>query len=99
MSLVLLLALPITRAIITTVNIGLVVLNLLGFMGYSGITFNPISFCTLTMAIGFCVDYTVELMHFSSSAGMSSMYTHVNVVYVYACICRSRADALLVICR
>jgi len=68
-SLVLLLALPITRAIITTVNIGLVVLNLLGFMGYSGITFNPISFCTLTMAIGFCVDYTVELMHFSSSAG------------------------------
>ena len=34
-------------------------------MGYAGINYNLISYCTLTMAICFCVDYTVELMHFS----------------------------------
>ena len=68
-AIVLVLALPITRALITAFNILLVVLNILGFMGYSGISYNPVSFCTLTMAIGFCVDYTVEIMHFSSSSG------------------------------
>jgi len=65
---VLVLAIPVHRAIITALNILLVVINILGFMGYAGITYNPVSFCTLTMAIGFCVDYTVELMHFSSTA-------------------------------
>lgn len=69
---VLVLAIPIHRAIITAFNILLVVINMLGFMGYAGITYNPVSFCTLTMAIGFCVDYTVELMHFSSTAAAGS---------------------------
>jgi hypothetical protein len=59
---VLLLALPVHRALISVLNIFLVVFAILGFMGYAGISYNLISYCTLTMAIGFCVDYTVELM-------------------------------------
>ena len=62
---VLLLALPVHRALISVLNIFLVVFAMIGFMGYAGISYNLISYCTLTMAIGFCVDYTVELMHFS----------------------------------
>ena len=62
---VLLLALPVHRALISVLNIFLVVFAIIGFMGYAGISYNLISYCTLTMAIGFCVDYTVELMHFS----------------------------------
>ena len=62
---VLLLALPVHRALISVLNIFLVVFAIIGFMGYAGIAYNLISYCTLTMAIGFCVDYTVELMHFS----------------------------------
>ena len=62
---VLLLALPVHRAAVSVLNIFLVVFAIIGFMGYAGVTYNLISYCTLTMAIGFCVDYTVELMHFS----------------------------------
>lgn len=65
-SCVLCLTLPTHRAILATLNVALVVLCLLGFMGAAGITYNPISYSTLTMAIGFCVDYTVEVMHFST---------------------------------
>lgn len=63
--LVLMFALPIHRALISVLNIFLVVFAIIGFMGYAQISYNLISYCTLTMAIGFCVDYTVELMHFS----------------------------------
>jgi len=62
---VLLLALPVHRALVSVLNIFLVVFAMIGFMGYAGINYNLISYCTLTMAIGFCVDYTVEVMHFS----------------------------------
>jgi len=62
---VLLLVLPVHRAIISVLNIFLVVFAIIGFMGITGVNYNLISYCTLTMAIGFCVDYTVELMHFS----------------------------------
>jgi len=62
---VLVFALPVHRALISVLNIFLVVFAIIGFMGYAKISYNLISYCTLTMAIGFCVDYTVELMHFS----------------------------------
>jgi len=64
-ALVLFLALPISRALISAVNILLIVLNILGFMAMIDCGYNSISFATLSMAIGFCVDYTVETMHFS----------------------------------
>jgi len=66
---VLLLALPVHRALVSVLNIFLVVFAIIGFMGYAGINYNLISYCTLTMAIGFCVDYTVEVMHFSVIGG------------------------------
>ena len=55
---VLILALPVQRAFVSTVNIAFVVLNILGFMGMCGYNYSMLTYCTLTMAIGFCVDYT-----------------------------------------
>jgi len=62
----LLLALPLHRAFIAAVNVACVVVVVVGFMTAVGITFNAISYTTIVMAIGFCVDYTVHIMHFSN---------------------------------
>ena len=63
--LALVLALPFHRALASVINVFLVVFALLGFMGCVGITYNLISYCTITIAIGFSVVYIVPLMHFS----------------------------------
>ena len=62
----LLLALPVHLAIISALNVACVVVVVVGFMTVAGITFNAISYTTIVMAIGFCVDYTVHIMHFSN---------------------------------
>merc|ERR1719231_675074 len=63
---ILLFTLPLRRALITGVNICAVVYCTMGFMGYSGLSYNLLTLCVSAMAPGFCVDYTVEVMHFSN---------------------------------
>lgn len=62
----LLLSLPVHLALIASLNVLCVVTVLFGFMGLAGITFNAISFAVCIMAIGFCVDYTCHVCHFSN---------------------------------
>ncbi|KAL1524744.1 hypothetical protein AB1Y20_019627 [Prymnesium parvum] len=63
---VLIFTLPLFRALITTINIFLVVFCVIGFMGYAGFNYNLLTLCVTAMGPGFCVDYTVEVMHFSN---------------------------------
>ena len=63
---VLLFSLPLRRASIAATNIFVVVVCVLGFVGYSGQSYHLLSLCVMAMGPGFCVDYTVEVMHFSN---------------------------------
>ena len=53
-------------AVITCLNIFLVVLSLLTTMSWLEWHYSFVTYAVITCSIGFCVDYTVELMHFSS---------------------------------
>jgi len=79
-TIILMFVLPVSRALITTANIGLVVFAIIGFMGYVGYNYNLLTMCVTSMSIGFCVDYTVEVVHFSMLAPpgnpMSQRFVH-----------------------
>jgi len=62
----LLLSLSVARALVAATSVACVVVVVVGFMAAASITFNAIVYTTIVMAIGFCVDYTVHVMHFSS---------------------------------
>ena len=63
---VLVVSLPIARAIVAVFNIAAILAVVGGYMHFTSVSFSPISYVTLVMAVGFCVDYTVHVMHFSS---------------------------------
>jgi len=63
---VLLFSLPLRRAVITAANILIVVFCVMGYVGYSGQSYHLLTLCVAAMGPGFCVDYTVEVMHFSN---------------------------------
>ena len=57
-----------SAAAICTLNIVFVVGDVLGSVYYLGASFNAITFTTCVMAVGFCVDYSVHMIHFYSHA-------------------------------
>lgn len=61
----LLLFLPVHLAALSLLNVTCVLLTLFGYLAVAGITFNAVSYTTCVMAIGFCVDYTCHVVHFS----------------------------------
>ena len=63
---VLLFSLPLRRAVITALNIFVVVFCVMGYVGYSNQSYHLLTLCVAAMGPGFCVDYTVEVMHFSN---------------------------------
>eukprot|EP00927_Polykrikos_kofoidii_P071076 TRINITY_DN67409_c0_g1_i1.p1 TRINITY_DN67409_c0_g1~~TRINITY_DN67409_c0_g1_i1.p1 ORF type:complete len:950 (-),score=157.32 TRINITY_DN67409_c0_g1_i1:216-2807(-) len=64
--LILLFTLPLRSAIVSAVNVGLVVFSMMGFMGYANQSYNLLTLSVTAMGPGFCVDYTVEMMHFAN---------------------------------
>jgi len=57
--------LPARNAVLGVCNVTGVVLVLLGSMSIRGVTYNAITYTSCVMAIGFCVDYTCHIVHFS----------------------------------
>eukprot|EP00931_Biecheleriopsis_adriatica_P089684 TRINITY_DN63773_c0_g1_i1.p1 TRINITY_DN63773_c0_g1~~TRINITY_DN63773_c0_g1_i1.p1 ORF type:complete len:944 (+),score=146.59 TRINITY_DN63773_c0_g1_i1:40-2871(+) len=61
----LLILLPVRHALLAVGNVMAVVLVLFGYMVIRGISCNAISYSTVVMAIGFCVDYSCHVVHFA----------------------------------
>jgi len=57
---------PFRHAVIAVVMVAGVVLVMLGFMSLTEITYNAVTYSTSVMAIGFCVEYLVHVLHFTN---------------------------------
>eukprot|EP01043_Picozoa_sp_COSAG02_P024173 COSAG02_NODE_1313_length_13317_cov_77.434483_2_plen_878_part_00 len=68
----LLMFIPPSAAAICALNICFVVGDVLGSVYYLGASFNAITFTTCVMAVGFCVDYSVHVIHFYSHANAAT---------------------------
>ena len=53
----------ITKTIFVSINIALVVLNLIASMAYWGITLNSVSVANCIISIGLAVDYSSHIAH------------------------------------
>lgn len=58
-------SLPLHLALLALLNVAAVVVVLFGYMAAVGITCNAISYTVVLMSIGFCVDYSCHVVHFS----------------------------------
>merc|ERR1712224_113150 len=61
----LLLFLPVHLAALSLLIVICVLLPLFGYLSWAGVTFNAVSYTTCVMGIGFCIDYTCHVVHFS----------------------------------
>eukprot|EP00930_Biecheleria_cincta_P003811 TRINITY_DN10471_c0_g1_i3.p1 TRINITY_DN10471_c0_g1~~TRINITY_DN10471_c0_g1_i3.p1 ORF type:complete len:1024 (-),score=185.59 TRINITY_DN10471_c0_g1_i3:129-3164(-) len=57
---------PFRHAVIAVVMVAGVVLVMFGFMSLTETTFNAVTYSTCVMAIGFCVEYLVHVLHFTN---------------------------------
>ena len=67
-ALVLLATLPLKHAVFGTLNIMAIITVVLGFMAAIDENYSALTFGILVVAIGFCVDYTVHVLHFAAPA-------------------------------